>query len=185
MIQEWPLAPGHPLPGTPLADHPIALPHLPVHQTLITIGALAIALLLALSSQESVVHMEERQVQAEIETMAGQAALNVLAHIAAQPFDDATAAGTVSSVDDLTTAAAFPTGLAFADADDVDDFHRMATHTYTGFDGVAFDVDAEVRYVGEDLQPSATPTYQKEVTVRVGHERLARDVEVSRIISWP
>lgn len=156
-----------------------------MHQTLLTVGALAIALLLALSSQESIVHMEERKARSEVETMAGQAALNVLAHIAAQPFDDATIAGPVSDASGLTAPSAFPTGLDYDVADDVDDFHRMATHTYTAFDGIGLSVDAEVRYVDDALQPSATPTYQKEVTVTVSHELLDTDVEVSRIVSWP
>lgn len=151
-------------------------------QTLLAVGALAVTMLLALSSQESVVHMERTTVENEIETLAGQAAMNMLAHIGAQPFD--AAAGTATGVGDLTPAADFPTGLAFDAAADVDDFNQMATHTYVTADGVSFTVDAQVRYVDETFAPSATPTAQKEVRVVVQHARLPSPVSLRRVVSW-
>lgn len=153
-------------------------------QTLLAVGALAVTMLLALATQEGVVHMERTTLNSEIETLAGQVAVNVLAHVGAQPFDSTTADGTASTVADLTPAAAFPTGLAYADADDVDDFHQMAPHTYVTADSVAFTVGAAVQYVDESFDPSATPTAQKEVTITVQHERLPSPVTLRRVVSW-
>ena len=156
-----------------------------MHQTLLALGALVLTMFFALSTQESAIHVEQAKTRSEIETLAGQAALNVLAHVAAQPFDAATVAGPVASAAELTPAAAFPTGRAYAAAADVDDFHRMATYTYVTADSLLFDVDAEVAYVDETTAPSATPTFQKEVTVTVGHQLLRQPLSVSRVVTWP
>ncbi len=155
-------------------------------QTLLAICGLVLTMLLAVSLQRNAVRGESSKVSTEIETLAGHAALDVLAHIAAQPFDANTAAGAVSTPADLTPASAFPTGLAFAAAADVDDFHRMATLDRTaGPDSLTFQVDAEVAYVTETAQPSAAPTYQKAVTVTVRHAHLGHPVVLRRVVSWP
>lgn len=156
-------------------------------QTLFAVCGLGLAMLLAVSTQEREVDSARAKVDSEIEALAGQAATNVLAHIAAQPFDAQTVAGAVT--DDpsaLTPASDFPTGMAFAAASDVDDFHHMATHTYdSGTSGIVFEVEAAVRYVTESAVASGTPTFHKEVTVTVQHDALDHPVELKRIVSWP
>ncbi len=155
-----------------------------MNQTFLAIGGLAITLLLALSTQEGNVRFEQGKVQNEIETLAGQAAVNVLAHIAEQPFDEKAVNGAVESVLDLTPAAQFPRGLRYDVADDVDDFNHMATYAYqSATNGLTFLVDATVRYVDDAAQPSATPTFHKEVTVTVDNAKLATPITLSRIVS--
>lgn len=155
-------------------------------QTLLAVCGLGIAMLLTVSSQARSVRAASVKAESEIEILAGQAATNVLAHIAAQPFDANTAAGLVG--DDpaaLTPAASFPAGLPFATAADVDDFHQMATHTYdSGTPGLSFEVDAEVRYVDEAAQPSPVPTFNKEVLVTVRHAHLRAPITLRRVVSW-
>jgi len=155
-----------------------------MNQTLLAIGGLAVTLLLALSTQEGNVRFEQGKVQNEIETLAGQTAANVLAHIAEQPFDGNEATGAIDDVLDLTLPAEFGNGQTYATADDVDDFNHMRTYAYASTNGLTFEVDAEVRYIDETAQPSATPTYYKEVTVTVDHERLAAPITMSRILSY-
>ncbi|MEM1057001.1 MAG: hypothetical protein AAGI52_15870 [Bacteroidota bacterium] len=155
-------------------------------QTLLAICGLGIAMLLAVSSQERTLQATSSATESTIETLAGQAATNVLGYIAAQPFDANTAANLVT--DDptaLTPASLFPTGRAFGAATDVDDFHQMATHTYaSGMPGITFEVDAEVRYVNEAAQPSATSTFNKEVIVTVRHAQLRTPITLRRVVSW-
>ena len=155
-------------------------------QTLLAVCGLGIAMLLTVSSQTRSVRAASVKAESEIEVLAGQAATNVLAHIAAQPFDANTAAGLVG--DDpsvLTPAASFPAGLAFGAASDVDDFHQMAPHTYdSGTPDIAFEVTAEVRYVDEAAQLSPVPTFNKEVAVTVRNPHLRAPITLRRVVSW-
>ncbi len=136
-------------------------------QTLIAIGALAIAITFALSTQRAEIKTDKQKVMAEMQILAGQVATNVLAHIAVQEFDANTGGGAVDDPAELTSAP-FSTGKDFAtQCDDVDDFHEMRTHRVNVGSGLDFDVDARVRYVNPDATPSTTNTFQKEVIVTV------------------
>ena len=135
-----------------------------MNQTLIAIGALAITMLFALSSQRAEIRTDQQKIMAETQILAGQVALNVLDHINVQAFDEKVGA---SSASGLTAAALWTGGRDFDACTVVDHFHRMNTHRVESTGGLAFNVDARVRYVAADGTPSASQTYNKEVTVTV------------------
>ena len=142
-----------------------------MHQTLIAVGALAITITFALSTQRAEIKMDKQKVLAETQILAGQIATDMLTHMSIQEFDAATIGTSVNDPDELTPAP-FSTGKTFSACDDVDDFHQMRTHTVNAGPGLDFEIDAEVQYVTVDpgtgtVSPSADRTFQKEITVRV------------------
>lgn len=156
-----------------------------MNQTLLALAGLTLAIYMALSVQRSRIHLGEVEQLSEVETAAGNVALDALAHIAVQQFDAATAGGTVTDPSQLTPQP-FATGNRWQDAADVDDFHRVQTHTMTGaYDALPFTVDVSVRYVTEATTPSATQTYYKEVSVRVFNPALRDTVRMAQVVSFP
>ena len=163
-----------------------------MYQTLIAVGALAITITFALSTQQAQIRVDEQKIHTEVETLAGQVATDMLGHISIQEFDDRTRDRVVNSPDQLTPASAFPNGRRLSACDDVDDFHRMQTQVVPVLGGdLTFDVDASVQYVDVDGTPSSSRTYQKEVTVTVidtpqgGRSVLPAPIEMREIITWP
>ena len=159
-------------------------------QTLTALAALVVATTLAFTTLRSNVHVEQATVRSEVETAAGNVAADVLSHIAAQPFDAATAGGAaVSSPDQLTPTAQFAQGRTFAAAVGVDDFHRMAPLARpTAVGGVTATVTATVRYVTEQAVPPVPPqdrTYFKEITVTATARHLLAPVVLTQIVSCP
>ena len=170
-----------------------------MYQTLTAVGALAIAMTFALTSQRAQIRVDAQKTQTEVETLAGHVATDIIGHINIQEFDEQTTGRTVSSPNELTPAILFPRDLdcwgeyGAADAcDDVDDFHKMRTHRVPVMGGaMTFDVEASVRYVNTAGQPDTRQTYQKELTVTVidtpqnGRSVLPAPIEMSEIITWP
>lgn len=146
-------------------------------QTLIAIGALAITITFALSTQRAEIKTDRLKILAESQILAGQVAQNTLAHIAVQEFDERTRNTEVERADQLTPSDGLEWGgcTDYALCDDVDDFHNMTTVVATPAGGMSYTIDAAVRYVevgtdgsGEEtVRASSSQTFYKEVTVTV------------------
>ncbi|MEL7362913.1 MAG: hypothetical protein AAFN13_12640, partial [Bacteroidota bacterium] len=116
-------------------------------QTIGAIIALMAASVLAMNVQQGAVRSKIDMVAEETETYAGSVALDVLDYISTTAFDETTKGGGSYSRDELT-AVPFSTGKRYEDADDVDDFHEIQTHTFaSGYESYEFEVDVTVQYV--------------------------------------
>lgn len=174
-----------------------------MQQTLLALVALLIATLLSFNQKQALVQNQSQVVRAEVEQMAIGVAAQTMQVIRARAFDAATAGVPSDSLVPTSEFSSFPftTGNdceAFGGTDtcdDVDDFHEMVTATIPfqvpsgTFD---FDVDAEVRYVDEDLQPTGgSRTSRKKVILKVqdapssGEPRLPEPIQYSEVISYP
>lgn len=143
-----------------------------MHQTLIAVGALAITITFALSTQRSELKTDRQRIVAETQILAGQIATDMLTHISIQEFDAATVDRDVDDPNELTHPSGWGGGKTFAACDDVDDFHKMQTHVVNAGGGLDFEVEARVQYVDVDpangrVTPSSRQTFHKEVRVMV------------------
>jgi hypothetical protein len=156
-------------------------------QTLLALVALLITMQISLVNQRSILNARVTMVDNELETIATGAALDILDYIGTKPFDEATATGFVSDAEDLTPLP-FPTGGAYEEAEDIDDFNGIQTYVYdTDFDDMSFSAEIEVRYVDEDdiTQVSVTPTFSKEVVLTITHPNLEQPIVLNRVYSYP
>lgn len=149
-----------------------------MQQTLLALVALMAVTFLSFSQTQSKLQHQRQVVRSEVQGMAASAALQTMEIIRARAFDAETAEGSeIDGPHDLTDPD-FATGnrcqVFFPDTgascNDVDDFHEMETATVPfkapEFE-VQFEVDVEVQYVNESLQPVDERTYRKQVIVKV------------------
>ncbi len=156
-------------------------------QTLLALVALLITMQISLVNQRSILNARVTMVDNEIETIATGAALDILDYIGSKPFDEATATGFVSNVDDLTPLP-FTTGGLYEQAEDIDDFNEIQPYIYVSdYEDMGFTVEIEVHYVDEDdiTQVSNTPTFSKEVVLTVSHPSLEQPITLNRVYSYP
>jgi len=156
-------------------------------QTLMALVALLITMQISLVNQRSILNARVTMVDSEIETIATGAGLDILDYIGTKPFDEATATGFVSDAEDLTPLP-FPTGNAYEEAEDIDDFNGIQPYIYvTDFDDMGFTAEIEVRYVDEDdiTQVSMTQTFSKEVVLTLTHPNLEQPITLNRVYSYP
>ena len=149
--------------------------------------ALLITMQISLVNQRSILNARVPMVDSEIETIATGAGLDILDYIGTKPFDEATATGFVSDAEDLTPLP-FPTGNAYEEAEDIDDFNGIQPYIYvTDFDDMGFTAEIEVRYVDEDdiTQVSMTQTFSKEVVLTLTHPNLEQPITLNRVYSYP
>lgn len=148
-----------------------------MQQTLLALLALMIATFFNYSQMQANLRNQQQVVRAEMEQMALGVAMQSLEVVRARAFDEATVGETedvIDTVNDLTEV--FPERnhcAAFGGndtCDDVDDFNEMVPATVpfeTQEIDVDFTVNIDVRYVNESMEEVTTPTYRKEVIVRV------------------
>lgn len=159
-----------------------------------TLGAFFATLgliLFAINFQHSNLHTQRPVVQSEVDVLANEVAGEAMRLVAGKPFDAATIAGLVGPTNPdlsrLTDASAFGGTTSALSANDVDDFDGLSRNvryrTGIGTDMI-FTVKYSVVYVDMDGRRSATPTWIKEVTVRVtGPEGLMSPVETKQQLS--
>ena len=146
---------------------------------------LMIAMLLSLNVQRASLSAKAQVIDNEMETIASGVALEVLDYAGSKPFDAATAAGTVNDASELT-ALPFSTGMAYNEADDIDDFHQIQTYTFPEFD-FDFDIDISVAYVDENDPEviAASQTFAKKITVTINNEYLESPVQLTQVYTYP
>ena len=146
---------------------------------------LMIAMLLSLNVQRASLSAKVQVIDNEMETIASGVALEVLDYVGSKPFDAATALAEVEDESELT-ALPFSTGMAYEEADDIDDFNQIQTYTFPEFD-FDFDIDITVEYVDEnDPEAVATSqTFAKKVTVTINNEYLESPVQLSQAYTYP
>ena len=146
---------------------------------------LMITMLLSFNVQRASVTAKVQVINNEMETIASGVALEVLDYVGSKPFDTATALGPVENASELTPLP-FSSGLAFEEADDLDDFHHIELHTLPEFD-FDFTVDLTVEYV-EENDPAViatTQTFAKKVTVTITNAYLQTPVTLSQVYTYP
>ncbi len=156
-----------------------------MRQTLMALLGLMIAMLLSLNVQRASLSAKIQVIDNEMETIAGGVALEVLDYVGSKPFDAATALGEVENESELT-ALPFSTGMSYEEADDIDDFHQIDTHSLSAFE-FDFDIDISVAYVDEnDPEVIATSqTFAKKITVTINNEYLEMPVVLSQVYTYP
>ena len=144
------------------------------------------SMLISLNVQRASLSAKVQVIDNEMETMASGIALEVVDYIGTTAFDAATVDGDEVEDPDELTPAPFSAGKSYQDADDIDDFHEMQTHTISAFD-FDFDVDVIVQYVEEDdpEQVASSQTFAKKVTVVVSNDFLRSPVQMSHVYSYP
>ncbi len=154
-------------------------------QTMLGLLALMTSMLLSLNMSRASLSATAQVIDNEMETVAGGVALEVLDYIGTKPFDAATATAEVDDANDLTSPP-FSTGKSYAEADDIDDFHLIQTHTLSAFE-FDFEVDINVEYVDEDDPETASSwqTFAKKVTVTVNTDHLAKPVYLTQVYTYP
>ena len=151
-----------------------------MNETMLSILALAIVMLFALSQSRGKVQSQRELAAAALEVMGNAVASETMQYLAKQPFDEHTKDGTITLQNQnlalLTPASAFPSGWSIDACQDVDDFNNMAADTVlfqmdldeagnpTGF---PFLVTAQVSYVDEAGNQTTAPTWTKEITLFV------------------
>ena len=156
-----------------------------MRQTMIGLLALMTAMLLSLNVNRTSLSAKMQVIDNEMETIAGGVALEVLDYVGTKDFDEATAGVEITDPNDLT-ALPFSTGQTYDQADDIDDFHQIQTHTLPEFD-FDFEIDIAVEYVNEN-DPEVTasqPTFAKKVTVTVNNDLLQSPVYLSQVYTYP
>lgn len=174
-----------------------------MQQTLLALLALLLATLLSFNQKQAKVRHQQQVFRAEMEQMALGVANEAVQVIRARAFDEATRGVTSDSIVATSNfeSTPFPSGndcKAFGGSDtcnDIDDFHEMVTATLpftfpTGnFD---FDVDVEIKYVDEDLQPTGgSRSSRKKIIVEVqdapvgSSSRLPDPITYSEVVSYP
>ncbi len=156
-----------------------------MRQTLMALLGLMIAMLLSLNVQRASLSAKAQVIDNEMETIASGVALEVLDYVGSKPFDAATALGEVEEESELTTLP-FSTGMSYEEADDIDDFHQIQTHSLPEFE-FDFDIDITVDYVDEnDPEVVATSqTFAKKVTVTINKGYLESPVQLSQVYTYP
>ncbi len=151
-----------------------------MNETMLSILALAIVMLFALSQSRGKVQSQRELAAAELEVMGNAVASETMQYLAKQPFDEHTKDGTITLQNQnlalLTPTSAFSSGWSIDACQDVDDFNDMVPDTVrfqmdldeagnpTGF---PFLVTAQVRYVDEAGNQTTAPTWTKEITLFV------------------
>lgn len=163
-------------------------------QTLLALGAIALAGLVAFQQQQARAHEQRRAIHEEVLVTGRSVGNEVLERLATLPFD---AAGPTTDSTALTPEAEF--GLLGAadpladagDVDDVDGIENIAvTRTLTDpTTGAAhtfgFTIDAEVGYVIQQdsvlVRTGGMRTFAKEVVLLVRHPSLSAPLELRRV----
>jgi len=156
-----------------------------MRQTMMGLLALMTAMLLSLNVNRTSLSAKVQVIDNEMETIAGGVALEVLDYVGTKSFDAATATAEVEDPQDLT-ALPFATGMSYTQADDIDDFHQIQTHSLPEFE-FDFEIDISVEYVDENVPEvtATSPTFAKKVTVTVSNEFLQAPVHLSQVYTYP
>ncbi len=176
-------------------------------QTLLAFLGMMVVGMYSLNTQRYEMLVQNRDIRREMEEMAGSVALEAMEIIRTREFDQAVIDGsTTGALTDLLLFSfnlgenQFTTGNQCSvfgtggdTCDDIDDFHSMETAIrpfVLGTDTVFFAVDVDVRYVTDELVPSAFVTTNKEVTVKVqdywvdGSAYIAKPIELTRVLTY-
>ena len=156
-----------------------------MRDTMMSLLALMIAMLLSLNVNRASLSVKVQVIDNEMETIAGGIALEVLDYVGTKPFDAATVGGEVEDPNDLT-APPFSTGMTYTEANDIDDFHQIQTHTLLEFE-FDFEIDIIVVYVDENTPEvtASSQTFAKKVTVTVNNDFLQSPVQLSQVYTYP
>ena len=141
-------------------------------QTVGAFFAIILVMVFAITWSQSKLSSQQKQISAELETMASAIAADVMQTVASKTFDSQIDAGVVTrssnNHNDLTSSSSFG-GAAFSSANDIDDFHNMPTDTvkYTSQNGdlIPFTVDISVSYVDSTGALTSSRSWIKEVEV--------------------
>ena len=173
-------------------------------QTLISVLALVVFTLFAVSQQRRLVLADRSMVRNMVAVMANGVATQTLDEAAAQPFDENTRGGMLTSPNDLTSKAEFSTDSSVdGEPDDVDDWSTfdlspdstLASEVRVVRSGdevhtLTFTRKARVDYVVEDgsggwIVNNATPTKYKQILVTVYADGIAwaDTVRISQVVS--
>lgn len=176
-----------------------------MQQTLLALLALLIATLLSFNQKQANIQDQAQVFRAEMEDMAVGVAARSAQIIRSRPFDAATAgvpADSLVPTEEFADSSEFPESehqcAAFTDdasaCETVESFHKASgTVTFTFPTGsFEFEIDVETQYVDENLQPSSTPTDQKQITFEVQDKpssgadpRLPSPIEYSEVVTYP
>ena len=160
-----------------------------------------------LSSQRYEILVNQRDIQREMEEMAGSIALETMETIRTRDFDqavsDSLTQGLASDVALFTfnnSSDHFPSGKACSvfgtgtdNCDDIDDFHNMQTALMPfamGEDTLFFNVDIKVDYVTLTASKAAAQTTNKRVTINVqdysadSTHYIPTPIELKRVLSY-
>lgn len=154
-----------------------------MQQTLLAMLALMTVTFLNFNQTQSKLHHQKEVVRSEMKGMAASVALQTIEVIRSRAFDAKTVDVSKDEIDgpgdfsdwDFTTGNRCKVFVpddesGGVECNDVDDFHKMETATIpfkTPRFEVQFNVDVEVHYVNESLQPVDQRTYRKKVIVKV------------------
>ena len=170
-----------------------------MQQTLLALLALMVATFFSLTQMQSGLQKQEEVMQAEMKEMAIGVATQTLEVVRARAFDEKTIGVSKDKVtdpeNDLTSS--FPANkhcTAFGGGDtcdSIEDFNNMQTATVpfeaSGFK-VEFEVDATVRYVDENMQPTSDPTFRKEVVFEIQDKRddpyIKKPIRFSEVLTY-
>lgn len=145
-------------------------------QTLYSLIALLLVMLLSLNFYQGRNHTQQNMIVNEVLTPFNDLGMELLDHIGRQAFDENTdetkiAEPTwpiVTSPSGLTAEASFGGCTDFWTCDDIDDFHGLTVNR--DLNGLPYTVDISVRYVDEldpDQPTGGAPSYAKEVTLEI------------------
>ena len=152
-----------------------------------TMLGLMIAMLLSLNVQRASLSARVQVIDNEMETIASGVALEVLDYVGSKPFDAATALSEVENESELT-ALPFSTGMSYEEADDIDDFHQIETHSLSEFEfDIDIDIDISVAYVDENNPEviATSQTFAKKVTVTINNGYSESPVQLSQVYTYP
>ncbi len=150
--------------------------------------ALLVATMFSFSITEKSLHFQRSSIAQEIEEMSASVALRAMEIIRERPYESQIFNPTsgLLPIDPSTATLAdlqvrlvgtLPTGMRCSvfgvggdDCADLNDFNEMETATLpfvAGTDTLYFRVDIDVNYVDADMKNTATPSFRKQVTVKV------------------
>ncbi len=167
-------------------------------QTLGAFLAIVAVMTFALNYHRSTLHAQHSVINSEYEVMGSAVAADVMNYIASKPFDARTADNTVSRTNKntllLTGPAEFGGCADFDLCNDIDDFDGLASQvrSFEVEPGVSIDflVDVKVKYVDDAGNTATSPTWAKEVAVRIASAdsvgsipRLIRPIQLRRQFS--
>jgi len=136
-------------------------------QMLITLAALTLVMITTLNHNRTSMATEDNMIYSKEFILAASVAESMLDEISGKAYDEEIVKGkTIISASDFSSNLGKDGGETYPDFDDIDDYNNFSKTDSIPNMGI-FTATVSVEYMSDDLIPSVSKTYNKNVTVRV------------------
>jgi hypothetical protein len=156
-------------------------------QMMLTMGAMIMLSILILRVNNNQLRSQDTMQNSKYGLLAISVASSVIEDANKKAFDEATVNNSVTSTASLTTVANLgpESGETYDTFDDIDDYNNY-TKTDSSMPSAVFNIKCTVCYVSASTPDitSATPTWNKKITVYVTSKSIRDTVKLSQVFSY-